>query len=108
MTATPLDTTDATFGDQVLHAPGPVLVHFWAEWAGPCRMIKPYVDELAATYAGRLVVARHNIDQHPATAPQQNVTGVPTLIVFKKGVEAARKVGALSKGQLVEFVDANL
>lgn len=83
-------------------------MHFWAEWAGPCKMIKPHVDELATTYAGRLAVARHNIDQNPGTAPQHNVTGVPTLTLFKKGVEVARKVGALSKGQLVEFVDAYL
>ncbi|MFB7943335.1 thioredoxin family protein [Kitasatospora phosalacinea] len=108
MAAAPVDTTDATFTAQVLNVQGPVVVHFWAEWSGPCQIVKPDFDALATTYAGRLSVVRHNIDQNPATPPKQNVTSIPTLIVYKKGVEVARRIGALSKGQLTEFVDANL
>ncbi|MFF8963185.1 thioredoxin family protein [Streptomyces globisporus] len=108
MSPEPLDVTDTTFAAQVLGIDGPVIVHFWAEWAGPCKMIKADFDALASTYAGRLTVARLNIDQNPETAPRHNVKGLPTLIVFKTGAEAARKVGPLSKGQLTEFVEANL
>ncbi|MFD7733926.1 thioredoxin family protein [Kitasatospora phosalacinea] len=108
MAAAPIDVTDATFTAQVLNAPGPVLVFFWAEWSGPCKMIRADVDSLATDFAGRLTVARHNIDQNPATPPQQNLTAVPTLVLYKKGAEAARRIGALSKGQLTEFVQAYL
>ncbi|WP_406285172.1 thioredoxin family protein [Streptomyces sp. NBC_00209] len=108
MAAAPIDTTDATFSEQVLDAAGPVLVMFWAEWSGPCKMVLPLMDSAAADYAGRLTVARHNIDHQPATAPQQDVTGLPTLILIKGGAEIGRKVGALSEGQLTEFLDARL
>ncbi|MFI0942861.1 thioredoxin family protein [Streptomyces sp. NPDC021020] len=108
MSAEPFDVTDATFTDQVLHVDGPVLVFFWAEWSGGSKMIRADVESLATDYAGRLTVARHNIDQNPETPPQQNVTAVPTLIIYRAGAETARKIGALSKGQLTEFVDANV
>ncbi|MEV7660088.1 thioredoxin domain-containing protein [Streptomyces anulatus] len=108
MTATPVDTTDAAFADQVLNAAEPVLVMFWAEWNGPSKIVLPLLDGAARDYAGRLTVARHDIDHQPATAPRHEVTALPTLILFKKGTETARKVGALSKAQLTEFIDLHL
>ncbi len=100
--------TDATFEDEVLKADGPVLVDFWADWCGPCKMIAPILDEIAREYAGRLKVAKLNIDENPATPPKYGIRGIPTLMLFKDGEVQATKVGAASKSQLTAFLDSNL
>ena len=86
----------------------PAIVDFYADWCGPCKMIAPILDEIADEYQGKLTVAKLNIDQNPGTAPKYGIRGIPTLLLFKNGDVAATKVGALSKGQLKEFLDANL
>ncbi|MGB3444641.1 MAG: thioredoxin TrxA [Actinophytocola sp.] len=102
------DVTDDSFARDVLQASGPMLVHFWAEWAGPCKMMMPILDEVAVEYAGRLSIVGLNIDQNPETGPKYDLNGIPTLLMFNNGQDGARKTGALSKGQLTEFLDANL
>jgi len=100
--------TDDTFADEVLKSPIPVLVDYWAEWCGPCKMIARVLDEIAQEYAGKLKVAKLNIDENPGTPPKYGIRGIPTLILFKNGHVQATKVGALSKSQLAAFLDTNL
>jgi thioredoxin 1 len=101
-------TSDSTFGDDVLKSQTPVLLDFWAEWCGPCKMIAPILDEIANEYQGRVKVAKLNIDENPQTPPKFGIRGIPTLILFKNGTVEAQKVGALSKSQLSAFLDSNL
>ena len=96
--------TDDTFETDVLKAEGPVLVDFWAEWCGPCKMIAPALEEIGAEYAGRLRVVKVNIDENPMTPNTYGVRGIPTMIMFKDGKPAATKVGAAPKSQLKEWV----
>jgi thioredoxin 1 len=100
--------TDDSFEDDVLKAQGPVLVDFWAQWCGPCKMIAPVLAELAEEYAGKLKIAKLDVDANPATAPKYNIKGIPTLIIFKNGEAVAKKVGALSKSQLAAFIDSTI
>ncbi|TSE24700.1 thioredoxin TrxA [Tepidimonas aquatica] len=97
--------TDATFDRDVLGSSTPVLVDFWAEWCGPCRMIAPILDEVAQTYQGKLVVAKVNVDENREVPAKFGIRGIPTLMLFKDGKLAATKVGALSKAQLVSFLE---
>ena len=100
--------TDDTFEQEVLQSQTPVLVDYWAEWCGPCKMIAPALDHIASEYEGRLKVAKLNIDENPITPPKYNVRGIPTLMLFKNGSLEAQKVGALSKTQLAAFIDSNI
>jgi len=97
--------SDASFEADVLQSEIPTLVDFWAEWCGPCKMIAPILDEIAMEYPGKIKVCKVDVDSNPESAAKFNVRGIPTLLVFKNGAVEATKVGALSKGQLVEFVD---
>ena len=92
----------------VLKAEGAVLVDYWAEWCGPCKMIAPVLDDIASTYEGKLTVAKLNIDENQETPPKYGVRGIPTLMLFKGGNVEATKVGALSKSQLAAFLDSNI
>jgi thioredoxin 1 len=103
-----IHTSDATFESDVLKSPEPVLLDFWAEWCGPCKMIAPILDEAANEFKGRLKIAKLNIDENPQTPPRFGIRGIPTLILFKDGKVEAQKVGALSKSQLIAFLDSNL
>ena len=100
--------TDSSFDQEVLRSATPVLVDYWAEWCGPCKMIAPILDEVAREYSGRLKVAKINIDENAATPPKYGIRGIPTLMLFKDGNVEATKVGALSKSQLAAFIDSNL
>ncbi|GBR07631.1 thioredoxin TrxA [Gluconacetobacter sp. 1b LMG 1731] len=100
--------SDATFESDVLKAEGPVLVDFWAEWCGPCKMIAPALEEIGAEFKGKLTVAKVNIDDNPNTPNAYAVRGIPTLILFKDGKPAATKVGALPKSQLKEWVKSSI
>lgn len=100
--------TDDTFDQEVLQSPTPVLVDYWAEWCGPCKMIAPILDEVAKEYAGKLKVAKLNIDDNAATPPKYGIRGIPTLMLFKNGSVEATKVGALSKSQLSAFIDSHI
>ena len=101
-------TSDATFESDVLKSSEPVLLDFWAEWCGPCKMIAPILDEAANEYKGRVRIAKLNIDENPQTPPRFGIRGIPTLILFKNGKVEAQKVGAVSKSQLAAFLDSNL
>ncbi len=103
-----LHVTDDTFEQEVLQSETPVLVDYWAEWCGPCKMIAPALEHIATEYAGRLKVVKLNIDENPATPPKYNVRGIPTLMLFKNGSLEAQKVGAIPKTQLVAFIDSNI
>jgi thioredoxin 1 len=100
--------TDASFQADVLSASQPVLVDYWAEWCGPCKMVAPILEEIAAEYAGRLTIAKLDVDENQNTPAKYGIRGIPTLMLFKDGEAAATKVGALSKSQLTAFLDGAL
>ncbi len=108
MSANIINVTDETFEAEVLKAEGPVLVDYWAEWCGPCKMIAPVLEEIAEEYNGKLKVCKLNIDENEQTPPKFNIRGIPTLMLFKNGNVDATKVGALSKSQLAAFIDSNI
>jgi len=100
--------TDDSFESEVLKSDAPVLVDYWADWCGPCKMIAPILDEIAEEYAGKIKIAKLNIDDNPQTPPRYGIRGIPTLMLFKSGNVEATKVGAVSKSQLTAFIDSNL
>jgi len=103
-----IHVTDESFDREVLQSSAPVLVDYWAEWCGPCKMIAPVLAEIAEEYEGRLRIAKLNIDQNPDTPPRYGIRGIPTLMLFKDGEVEAIKVGAVPKSQLIAFLDSNL
>ena len=100
--------SDTSFESDVLNSEKPVLLDYWAEWCGPCKMIAPILDEIAEEYSDKITIAKINIDDNQETPQKYAVRGIPTLMIFKEGEVAATKVGALSKTQLMEFIDASL
>lgn len=103
-----LHVSDSEFNETVLKASGPVLVDYWAEWCGPCKMIAPLLDQVAKEYAGKLTVVKVNIDENQQTPQHYGVRGIPTLMIFKDGEIEGTKVGALSKSDLNKFIDSNI
>ncbi len=103
-----LHLSDDSFEQDVIKSSNPVLVDYWAEWCGPCKMIAPILEEIASEYGGRIKVAKLNIDDNPQTPPKYGIRGIPTLMLFKDGNVEATKVGALSKSQLTAFIDNNI
>ncbi len=101
-----IHVADSTFEEQVLKSDTPVMVDYWAEWCGPCKMIAPILDEIADEYNGKLTIAKLNIDENQETPQKYAVRGIPTLMIFKDGEVAATKVGAVSKSQLSAFIDS--
>jgi len=100
--------TDDSFEAEVVNADGPVLVDYWADWCGPCKMIAPILDEIAEEYKDKIKITKLNIDENPATPPKYGIRGIPTLMLFKGGNVEATKVGAVSKSQLTAFIDSNV
>ena len=100
--------TDSNFQDTAIDNDGVAVVDFWAEWCGPCKMIAPILEEVAKEYAGKVTIGKLNVDENPDTSPKYGIRGIPTLLLFNKGAVVATKVGALSKTQLIEFIDANI
>ncbi|MDE3115248.1 MAG: thioredoxin TrxA [Pseudomonadota bacterium] len=104
----PLKVSDASFQNDVLNAKGPVVVDFWAEWCGPCKMIAPALEELAGEMAGKVTVAKINIDENPGVPTKYGVRGIPTLMIFSQGQVAATKVGALPKSKIKEWIESSI